>query len=130
MTVANVVSTILVAEDSVATRKMLDKILTSVGYNVIACRDGQDALEQVNGYQGKIDLIISDIEMPRLNGFELLAQVRSQPAFKNTPIVMATSRTGDRHKQEAQRLGATDYLGKPVQPQALIDTVAELLAKR
>ena len=130
VTVANAVSTILVAEDSVATRKMLDKILSSVGYNVIVCRDGQDALEQIESYKGRIDLILSDVEMPRLNGFELLAKVRSKPAFKNTPIVMATSRTGDRHKQEAQRLGATDYLGKPVQPQALIDTVVGLLKQK
>ena len=130
VTIANATSTILIAEDSVATRKMLNKILASVGYQVIVCRDGQEALEQVDSYTGRIDLIISDVEMPRLNGFELLEQVRNKPAFKNTPIVMATSRTGDRHKQEAKRLGATDYLGKPVQPQALIDTVASLLAKR
>ena len=130
VTITNTVSTVLIAEDSVATRKMLDKILTSVGYNVIVCRDGQEALEQVEQYHGRIDLILSDVEMPRLNGFELLKKVRTMPAFKNTPIVMATSRTGDRHRQEAQRLGATDYLGKPVQPQQLIDTVADLLTKK
>ncbi len=130
VTQASNTSTILIAEDSIATRKMLDKILTAVGYKVIVCRDGQEALEQTEQYTGRIDLIISDVEMPRLNGFELLAKVRAQPAFKNTPVIMATSRTGDRHKQEAKRLGATDYLGKPVQPQELIDTVAALLAKR
>ena len=130
VTQANNTSTILIAEDSIATRKMLDKILTAVGYKVIVCRDGQEALEQTEQYTGRIDLIVSDVEMPRLNGFELLAKVRAQPAFKNTPVIMATSRTGDRHKQEAIRLGATDYLGKPVQPQELIDTVAALLAKR
>ena len=129
VTIADTASTVLIAEDSVATRRMLDKVLTSVGYQVIVCRDGQEALEQAEQYQGRIDLILSDVEMPRLNGFELLQKVRTLPAFKNTPIVMATSRTGDRHKQEAKRLGATDYLGKPVQPQQLIDTVAGLLAK-
>ena len=128
--IANTVSTILIAEDSVATRKMLNKILTAAGYQVLVCRDGQEALEQIEQHQGKIDLILSDVEMPRLNGFELLAKVRTLSAFKKTPIVMATSRTGDRHKQEAQRLGATDYLGKPVQPQQLIDTVATLLAMK
>lgn len=130
ITVVNTNSTILIAEDSVATRKMLDKVLTAVGYKVIVCRDGQEALEQTEQYQGRIDLIVSDVEMPRLNGFELLAKVRAQPAFKNTPIIMATSRTGDRHRQEAEKLGATGYLGKPVQPQELIDTVAALLAKK
>ncbi len=128
-TIVNTTSTILIAEDSVATRRMLDKILTSVGYQVLVCRDGQDAIEEIDRYKGKIDLILSDVEMPRMNGFELLEKVRAKPAFYNTPIVMATSRTGDRHKQEAKRLGATDYLGKPVQPQNLIDTVNKLLKK-
>lgn len=108
---------------------MLDKILTAAGYQVLVCRDGQEAWEQIQQYQGQINLILSDVEMPRLNGFELLAKVRALPAFKKTPIIMATSRTGDRHRQEAERLGATDYLGKPVQPQELIDTVATLLFK-
>jgi chemotaxis protein histidine kinase CheA/ActR/RegA family two-component response regulator len=129
-TVAQTTSTVLIAEDSVATRRMLEKLLLAAGYQVLVCRDGQEALDQIAQYQGRIDLILSDIEMPRVNGFELLEKVRAQPAFKNTPIVMATSRTGDRHRQEAERLGATDYLGKPVQPQELIDTVASLLAKK
>ena len=73
--------------------------------------------------------MISHIEMPRVNGFELLQQIRTMAAYKNTPVVMATSRTGDRHRQQAMKLGATDYLGKPVQPQELITTVATLLAK-
>ena len=129
-TIASTVSTVLIAEDSVATRRMLDKVLTAAGYQVLVCRDGQEALDQIEQYKGHIDLILSDVEMPKLNGFELLAKVRALPAFSKTPIVMATSRTGDRHKQEAERLGATDYLGKPVQPQQLIDTVAALLAKK
>jgi chemotaxis protein histidine kinase CheA/CheY-like chemotaxis protein len=129
-TVVQTTSTVLIAEDSVATRRMLEKLLLAAGYQVLVCRDGQEALDQISQYQGRIDLILSDIEMPRVNGFELLEKVRAQPAFKNTPIVMATSRTGDRHRQEAERLGATDYLGKPVQPQELIDTVANLLAKK
>jgi chemotaxis protein histidine kinase CheA/ActR/RegA family two-component response regulator len=127
---AQTISTVLIAEDSVATRRMLEKVLLAAGYQVLVCRDGQEALDQIAQYPGRIDLILSDIEMPRVNGFELLEKVRAQPAFENIPIVMATSRTGDRHRQEAERLGATDYLGKPVQPQELIDTVANLLAKK
>ena len=126
-TIAQTTSTVLIAEDSVATRRMLEKVLVAAGYQVLVCRDGQEALEQLAQYQGRIDLILSDIEMPRVNGFELLEKARAIPTFKNTPIVMATSRTGDRHRQQAESLGATDYLGKPVQPQQLIDTVASLL---
>lgn len=128
-TIAQTTSTVLIAEDSVATRRMLEKVLTAAGHQVIVCRDGQEALDQVAQYQGHIDLILSDIEMPRVNGFELLAKVRAQKAFEATPIVMATSRTGDRHRQKAASLGATDYLGKPVQPQQLLDTISSLLEK-
>jgi CheY-like chemotaxis protein len=131
-TPSNLVSaipTILVAEDSVATRRMLEKVLTAVGYQVLVCRDGQEALDQLQQHQETIDLILSDVEMPRVNGFELLEKVRAHPLFHSTPVVMATSRTGDRHKEQAMKLGATDYLGKPIQPQELIDKVAALLVK-
>jgi CheY-like chemotaxis protein len=129
LTVTSNVSTILIAEDSVATRRMLAKVLNAVGYQTIVCRDGQEALEQIKQHPGRIDLILSDVEMPKVNGFELLQQVRANPIFKNTPVVMATSRTGDRHRQEAIKLGATDYLGKPIQPQELLTTVEALLAR-
>ncbi|MEM6612508.1 MAG: response regulator [Cyanobacteria bacterium P01_C01_bin.72] len=129
-TITQTTSTVLIAEDSVATRRMLEKILVAAGYQVIVCRDGQEALDQLAQSQGQIDLILSDVEMPRVNGFELLKKARAQPDFQNTPIVMATSRTGDRHRQQAMSLGATDYLGKPVQPQNLIDTVARLLSQQ
>lgn len=115
--------TILVAEDSVATRRMLEKVLTAVGYQVIMCRDGQEALDRIERDRTTIDLIISDIEMPRVNGFELLQKVRSNGIYKTTPVIMATSRTGDRHRQQAMKLGATDYLGKPIQPQELLTTI-------
>ena len=128
-TIAPIASTVLIAEDSVATRRMLEKILIASGYQVLVCRDGQEAFDQLMQYKGCIDLILSDIEMPRMNGFELLEKARAMPAFENTPIVMATSRTGDRHRQQAESLGATDYLGKPVQPQQLLDTVTALLKR-
>jgi CheY-like chemotaxis protein/two-component sensor histidine kinase len=129
-TLVSQTSTILVAEDSVATRKMLEKVLSAVGYQVIVCRDGQEAVEALNQTQTKIDLVLSDVEMPRLNGFELLQNIRSHSVWQNVPVVMATSRTGDRHRQQAMQLGATAYLGKPVQPQELLETVESLLANR
>ncbi len=124
------IPTILVAEDSVATRRMLEKLLTTVGYQVIVCRDGQEALDKLEQHHEVIDLILSDVEMPKVNGFELLQKVRGNSKFKNTPVVMATSRTGDRHKQQAIKLGATDYLGKPIQPQELLNIVETLVVSR
>ena len=123
------IRTILIAEDSVATRRMLEKLLTAVGYQVIVCRDGKEAIDKLEQSQRVIDLIISDVEMPKVNGFELLQKVRSNDTLKDVPVVMATSRTGDRHRQQAMKLGATDYLGKPIQPQELIAIAEKLVAK-
>ena len=124
------IRTILIAEDSVATRRMLEKLLTTVGYQVIVCRDGKEAIDKLEQSQRVIDLIISDVEMPKVNGFELLQKVRSNDTLKEIPVVMATSRTGDRHRYQAMKLGATDYLGKPIQHQELIAIVEKLIFSR
>ncbi len=126
-TAASTTPTVLVAEDSVATRKMLEKILVSVGLKVIVCRDGQEAWEQFQANSAQINLVISDIEMPRLNGFEVLEKIKQHTVGQNIPVVMATSRTGDRHRKQATELGATGYLGKPVNPQELLATIQPLL---
>jgi|GEM_PF-590242 len=122
------VPTIMVAEDSVATRKLLEKIFTAVGCKVILCRDGQEAIEQFALHYEDISLVISDVEMPRRNGFELLESIRNHSEGNTMPVIMATSRTGDRHRQKAQDLGATGYLGKPIQPQELLATVTPFLS--
>jgi chemotaxis protein histidine kinase CheA len=119
--------TILVAEDSVATRRMLERVLMAVGYQVVLCRDGQEAIEQLDRLQGKVDGIISDVEMPRINGFELLQQVKSNSAWQQIPVIMATSRTGDRHREQAMSLGANDYISKPIQPQELLNAIETLV---
>ncbi|MGK7884248.1 MAG: response regulator [Crocosphaera sp.] len=118
---------ILVAEDSVATRRLLARILEKVGFNVILCRDGQEALEKLELHQGGIDLIISDVEMPRVNGFELLKTVRSQPDSADIPVIMATSRTGQRHREQGRELGANAYLGKPILAKTLLKTIESLI---
>lgn len=73
--------------------------------------------------------MISDLEMPRVNGFELLHLLRSHEKWQNLPLVMLTSRTGDRHRQEAMERGANAYLGKPIQPQELLKTIQPFLKK-
>ena len=122
------VPTIMVAEDSVATRKLLEKIFTSVGCKVILCRDGQEGIEQFALHYEEISLVISDVEMPRRNGFELLESIKNHSEGKTIPVIMATSRTGDRHRQKAQKLGANGYLGKPIQPQELLDTITPFIS--
>jgi len=119
--------TILIAEDSVTTRKMLERLLKRSGYNVISCRDGQEAIEEMNRYESKLNLVISDIEMPRVNGFSLLQTIRTHDTWYTTPVVMLTSRSGDRHRQKAMSLGATGYLSKPIVPQELVSYIDSLV---
>lgn len=120
--------TILIAEDSVATRRLLERLVSQVGYLPVVCRDGQEALDELYQRRGQIDLLISDVEMPRLNGFELLQKLRSDANLPQIPVILATSRTGDRHQQQAAQLGANAYLGKPIQAQELMATIQSLLA--
>lgn len=124
----NAVKTILIAEDSIATRNMLEQILKQLDFEVIACRDGQEALDMLIRTQGKITMVISDVEMPRLNGFNLLQTIRSENNWTKIPVVMLTSRTGDRHRSKAISLGANGYLSKPIVVGELIDCLGALLS--
>ncbi len=119
--------TILIAEDSTGARRSLERILTQAGFTVIVCRDGQEALDELQKHQQEVDLVISDIEMPRLNGFDLLQKIRTHSSLYNLPVVMLTSRTGDRHRQKGFSLGANAYLGKPITPTELLAGVDSLL---
>lgn len=119
--------TILVVEDSIATRKMLERLLKESGYTVISCRDGQEAIEELTRCNGKVDLAISDIEMPRVNGFSLLQAIRTHDSWYAIPVMMLTSRTGDRHRQKAKSLGASGYLSKPIVPAELLSSITAML---
>ena len=121
------VRTILIAEDSIATRNMLERILKQLDFEVIACRDGQEALDVLNRIQGKVAMVISDVEMPRVNGFNLLQAIRTHDLWYTLPVVMLTSRTGDRHRQKAISLGANGYLSKPIVVGELIECIGELV---
>lgn len=122
------VPTVMVVEDSVATRQFLERLLAGVGLTVLACRDGREALDTLEQRRGEINLIISDVEMPRVNGLELLQKVRADQTYCKTPVLMVTSRTGDQHRQRAIELGASGYLGKPIQPQLLLQTIQPFLS--
>jgi len=119
--------TVLIAEDSTGARRSLERILTHSGFTTIACRDGQEAISKLEQHQGLVDLIISDVEMPLVNGFELLSKVRTHSLWHALPVIMLTSRTGDRHRQKAMSLGANDYLGKPVTPAELMASISQLI---
>jgi len=130
---AQATRTILIAEDSTGARRSLERILAHAGCTTIACRDGQEALLKLEQHRSVIDAIVTDLEMPNVNGFELLAKVRAHSIWHSLPVVVLTSRTGDRHRQKALSLGANDYLGKPVTPPELLgclDRLAPIAAPR
>jgi type IV pili sensor histidine kinase/response regulator len=117
--------TILIAEDSVYTRRIISSVLGQAGYDILACRDGQEAWEVLLQNIDKVNLVLTDLEMPRLNGLDLLQNIREHPQTNRLPVVMLTSRTGDRHRQKAASLGVNGYLGKPCNPSELLATVGQ-----
>jgi len=119
--------TIVIAEDSIATRNMLERVLKQLDFEVMACRDGQEAIDVLSRIEGKVTMVISDVEMPKVNGFNLLQTIRTHDLWYTIPVVMLTSRTGDRHRQKAISLGANGYLSKPIIVGELIDCLGELV---
>jgi chemosensory pili system protein ChpA (sensor histidine kinase/response regulator) len=117
--------TVMVVDDSITVRRASSKILERNNYNVVLAKDGEDALEQLQVVTP--DIILSDIEMPRMDGFEFVKNVRSMNKYDNVPIIMITSRTADKHQKHAFSLGANDFLGKPYKEEELISKIELLL---
>ncbi|MBW4665741.1 MAG: response regulator [Chroococcus sp. CMT-3BRIN-NPC107] len=120
-------ATILIVDDSVAVRRLLDQVLNKSGYQVVQCRDGKEAIETLNQPGEVYDLVISDIEMPRMDGFTLLREIRTSKNWQNLPVAMLTSRENDQHRQKAKDLGANAYFTKPFAPDKLLKAIASLL---
>jgi chemotaxis family two-component system sensor histidine kinase/response regulator PixL len=121
-------STILVVDDSAALRRTLALTLEKADYRVLQARDGREALEQLQG-GSKIHLVICDVEMPNMNGFEFLGQRRRDPQLTQIPVAMLTSRSSDKHRQLAMHLGATAYFTKPYIEQQFLRAVKNLIAQ-
>jgi len=108
---------VLFVDDSVSVRKVAERTLQGLGVQVTLAVDGVDALEKLHAE--RFDLVFTDLEMPRMHGYELIRELRFLPAFSAMPIVVITSRSGKKHREEAHALGATDYMTKPFSPQSL-----------
>lgn len=116
---------VMVVDDSITMRKVTGRTLERHDYEVITAKDGLDAVEKL---QERIpDVMLLDIEMPRMDGYELATYVRNDPRLRHIPIIMITSRTGEKHRQRAFEIGVNRYLGKPYQEAELLRTVAEML---
>ena len=116
---------IMVVDDSLTVRKVTQRLLEREGYQVLLAKDGVDALEQLQ--ESRPDLMLVDIEMPRMDGFDLTRNLRGNDVTRDIPIIMITSRTADKHRNYAMDLGVNAYFGKPFQEAVLLAAIAGLL---
>jgi chemosensory pili system protein ChpA (sensor histidine kinase/response regulator) len=117
----------MVVDDSVTMRKVTGRVLERHNFEVGTAKDGLDALERMA--ERVPDLMLLDIEMPRMDGYELATAMKAEPRLRDVPIIMITSRTGEKHRQRAMEIGVNRYLGKPYQEHELLRNVFELLAE-
>ncbi len=117
--------TILIVDDSASLRQVVSIALKSAGYGVIEACDGKDALTKLNGQ--KIHLIISDVNMPNMDGLTFVAEAKKLPAYKFTPIIMLTTEAGEAKKQAGQAAGAKAWVVKPFQPAQMLGAVSKLI---
>ena len=119
---------VMVIDDSITMRKVTARILERHNIQVVTAKDGLDAVAML---QTQVpDLAILDIEMPRMDGFEVVAHVRNQQSLRGLPIIMVTSRGGEKHRERAMKLGVNDYLTKPYQEEQLMQSIRRILGER
>jgi chemosensory pili system protein ChpA (sensor histidine kinase/response regulator) len=123
-----VVPLVMVVDDSITMRKVTGRVLERHNFEVLTAKDGVDAIEKLA--ERVPDVMLLDIEMPRMDGYELATHMRNDPRLKGVPIIMITSRTGDKHRQRAFEIGVDRYLGKPYQEADLMRNVMEILQVR
>jgi chemosensory pili system protein ChpA (sensor histidine kinase/response regulator) len=119
---------ILVVDDSLTMRKVLGRLLEREGFEVLVAKDGMDAMQLLQ--ETTPDAILTDIEMPRMDGFGLARNIRDDARTANTPLIMISSRTADKHQNLAREIGVDAFFGKPVQDDELVSKVNELLASK
>jgi chemosensory pili system protein ChpA (sensor histidine kinase/response regulator) len=118
---------VMVVDDSLTVRRVTQRLLAREGYQVVLAKDGVDALEHLQSINP--DVMLVDIEMPRMDGFDLTRNVRNDERTRHIPIIMITSRTASKHRNYAMELGVNEYLGKPYQEDALLKSIAGFVSK-
>lgn len=117
--------TILIVDDSDSLREVVGIALKNAGYEVIEGADGQEGLNQLDGK--KIHLIISDVNMPNMNGIEMVKKIKDMSAYKFTPIIMLTTESGEGLKDEGRSAGVKAWMVKPFKPEQMLDAVSKLI---
>jgi len=115
---------VMIVDDSLTVRKITSRMLTREGFAVSTARDGMDALQLLA--EQVPDVILLDIEMPRMDGFEFTKTIKGDPKYQGIPIVMITSRTAEKHRNRAAELGVDMFLGKPYQEEELLGHLREI----
>ena len=119
------VKTIMIVDDSATLRQVVSIALKGAGYEVIEGVDGKDALAKLTGQ--KVHLIISDVNMPNMDGFTFVVEVKKLPAYKFTPIIMLTTEAGENKKAAGQAAGAKAWVVKPFKPDQMLNAVSKLI---
>ena len=117
---------VMIVDDSLTVRRITSRLLSREGFDVLTAKDGVDALELLPSQTP--DVILLDIEMPRMDGFEFTKTIKANPKYASIPIVMITSRTAEKHRNLAKDLGVDLYLGKPFQEEELLRHLRDMLA--
>jgi chemosensory pili system protein ChpA (sensor histidine kinase/response regulator) len=117
---------IMVVDDSLTVRKVTSRLLEREGYRVLTAKDGVDALEQMQ--DALPDVMLVDIEMPRMDGFDLARIVRREPRTREIPLIIISSRTAEKHRNQAAQIGVNAFLGKPFQDSDLLEHIARFTA--
>jgi chemosensory pili system protein ChpA (sensor histidine kinase/response regulator) len=116
---------VLLVDDSLSVRKFVGQMLEKAGFEVTTAIDGADALGRLS--EAEFDVLVTDLEMPRVNGYELLEDVRRRPATREVPVIILTTRAGEKHQNLARRLGVSHYMTKPVAEEAFVRLVGSLV---
>lgn len=116
---------VMFVDDSVSIRQMASFTLREAGFDVVEAQHGRDAIRALGGRP--IDLVVTDVHMPEMDGLTLVRELRAMPTYRFTPILVLTTETSDAKKQEGRTAGATGWLVKPFNPQQLLQVIARVL---
>jgi CheY-like chemotaxis protein len=116
---------VLIVDDSFSVRQVVSNLIKSAGWHPVLARDGLEAFEIIQRSAVPPALILLDVEMPRMDGYELTSTLRGHAAYRDIPIIMLTSRAGEKHRHKAFEVGATEYLVKPYQDETLLSVIRQ-----
>jgi len=120
------VCTVMIVDDSPSVRHLTKRIIESAGWRAVCAKDGLDALEQLRSASEQPSILLTDVEMPRMNGYELCSSLKRSEQFSSIPVIMITSRSAEKHQQRAKECGVTRYLTKPFDDSVLVQLIREI----